>query len=269
MRRTPSVPPRAARPWRAVAAALWPRPRSRRWSTWSWLRRARRRRGPVVTKLARLTRDAARSDWPSWSPDGAFLAYASNRTGNSEIYVRRGEGGQDVAITNDPAEDVQPAFSPDGASVAFVSTRSSNTGLIRIGGTFGRNVRTYGGDLWVIPALGGAARRLAPDANFPAWRPDGSGILYVTGPENRRAVMEVSSEGRPSAHDPPERSSRPSSSPASRAPQTASWISLETQQEGILLMPAAGGKPRAAPVGLRSRLGQLDGPPVLHRVGTS
>ncbi len=200
--------------------------------------------GPVVTKLARLTRDAARSEWPSWSPDGTLLAYSSNRTGNSEIYVRRGEGGQDVAITNDPAEDVQPAFSPDGGSVAFVSTRSSKTGLIRIGGTFGRNVRTYGGDLWVIPALGGAARRLASDANFPAWRPDGTGILYATGPENRRAVMEVPSKGGAPRTV---LSSDASSFELSRiaCSPDGKWLSLETQQEGLLLMPAAGGKPRA------------------------
>ena len=198
--------------------------------------------GPVVTKLARITRDPARSEWPTWSPDGTLLAYASNRTGNSEIYVRRSEGGQDVDITNDPAEDVQPAFSPDGATVAFVSTRSSDTGLIRIGGTFGRNVRTYGGDLWVVSALGGAARRLASNANMPTWRPDGSGILYVTGPENRREVLEVSPKGGPPLTVLSGESSnelvRLGCSPDGR------WISLETQLESLLLIPGTGGKPR-------------------------
>ena len=238
---TPSVPPRA-RPGRAVAAALAAAALAAL-VTWKLAADRAPAPGPVVTKLARLTRDAGRSDWPSWSRDGAFLAYASNRTGNTEIYVRRGEGGQDVAITNDPAEDVQPAFSPDGASVAFVSTRSSNTGLIRIGGTYGRNIRTYGGDLWVVPALGGAARRLAPNANFPVWRPDGSAILYVSGPENHRTVMEVSAKGgTPRPILPTEQSeleiSRIGCSPDGR------WVSLETQTTGLSLMPAAGGSPR-------------------------
>jgi Tol biopolymer transport system component len=203
---------------------------------------------PVVTKLARISRGSGRSEWPSWSPDGSFLAYASDRGGDSEIYVRRGEGGQDVNITNDPAQDVQPALSPDGNAVAFVSTRSSHTGLIRIGGAQGRNVRTYGGDLWVGPTLGGAMRRLAPDANNPAWRPDGTGILYVSGSENHRSILEVpAGGGAPRAVLPSEASSweicRLACSPDGR------WISFEALPEGILLMPAAGGKPRPLSTG--------------------
>ncbi len=195
---------------------------------------------PIVTGLARLTH-GGRSDWPSWSPDGGLLAYSSDRTGNAEIYVRRGEGGQDIDITNDPAEDVQPAFSPDGATVAFVSTRSSRTGLIRIGGNFTR-VRTYGGDLWVVPALGGQQRRLAENANFPAWRPDGSAVVYVSGPENRRSIVEVPAGGGPSRTVlASEQSSweiaRIACSPDGR------WISLETDGGGIFLMPASGGSP--------------------------
>ena len=198
----------------------------------------------MVTKLARITRDPGHSDSPSWSPDGSLLAFASDRSGNFEIYVRRGEGAQDVNITNDAAQDVQPAFSPDGDTVAFVSTRSSKSGLIRIGGTYGQNVRTYGGDLWTVHALGGAARRLASDANFPAWRSDGKGILYVSGPELRRSILEVPpGGGAPSALLPSEASTweinRIACSPDGR------WISLETQFDGILLMPASGGKPHA------------------------
>ena len=237
-----STPARVARRWPMIGAALLTAAIAAV-ATWRLAPRGGDRGGPIVTKLARLTRDAARAEWPSWSPDGTLLAYASNRTGNSEIYVRRGEGGQDVAITNDPAEDVQPAFAPDGGSVAFVSTRSAKTGLVRIGGTFGRNVRTYGGDLWVVPALGGAARRLVPDANFPTWRPDGSAILYVTGPENRRAIMEVPSKGGPPRAILPSEASTFELSRIACSPN-GKWISLETQNEGLLLMPSAGGKPR-------------------------
>jgi len=208
---------------------------------------ARRQRAPAgspqVTGLARLTYTSS-SEWPSWSPDASLLAYASDRSGNFEIFVRRGAGGQDVNITNDPGQDVQPAFSPDGNTIAFVSTRVSRTGLIKIGGTLMRTARTYGGDLWVVPALGGAARRLAPDANSPIWRPDGKGILYVNGPENRRAILEVSpGGGTPRAILASDASSfeiaRIACSPDGR------WVSFETQTDGVFLLPAAGGRPRA------------------------
>ena len=212
-------------------------------ATWLLTRRAEpARREPLISKLARVTHDAGRSEWPAWSPDGSLLAYASDREGNYDIFVRRGEGGQDVNVTNDPGQDIQPAFSPDGNSIAFVSTRSSRTGLIRIGGTLARNVRTYGGDLWVVPALGGAARRLAPDANTPAWRPDGKGILYVSGAENRRTILEVPAGGGPprtllAADEGAWELNRIACSADGR------WISLEEQVAGILLMPSNGGKP--------------------------
>ncbi len=243
----PTAPPqlasprrRGAGPWALVAAAIAAAGLASL-LTWRFAQHPAGARIPVVTKLARITRGGGHSEWPSWSPDGSLLAYASDRSGNFEIYVRRGDAGQDVNISSDPAQDVQPAFSPDGNSVAFVSTRSSKSGLIRIGGTYGQNVRTLGGDLWTVPTLGGAARRLAPDANFPAWRPDGKSILYVSGPEVRRSIMEVpSSGGAPRAVLPSEAStweiSRIACSPDGR------WISLETQPDGILLMPAGGGK---------------------------
>lgn len=172
--------------------------------------------------------------------DGHLLAYASNRSGNFEIYVRRAGGDEDVNITRDDAQDVQPAFSPDGSSIAFVSTRSSQTGLIKIGGTYGWNVRTYGGDLWVVPALGGGARRLASNANFPTWRPDGSAILYVSGPENSRSILEVPAGGGAprevlSSVKSTFEITRVGCSPDGR------WISIEMQPDGIRLIPPGGG----------------------------
>jgi Protein kinase domain len=55
--------------------------------------------------------------------------------------------------------------------VRLVSTRSSKTRLITTFSVAGDLVaRTYGGDVWVGPALGGHPHRVAEDANFPASR---------------------------------------------------------------------------------------------------
>jgi len=209
---------------------------------------SRRGRGAVtgassLTGVARLTHDPGISEWPTWSPDGSLLAFASNRGGDFEIFVRRVEGGQEVNITEDPGQDFQPAFSPDGNQVAFVSTRSSRTGMIKIGATFGFEFRIYGGDLWVAPALGGQARRLARDGNFPAWHPTSRKIAYVSGPEDHRSILEVAAEGgSPKALLPSASSSweiiRLQYSPG------GAWISVETRDEQVLLMPAAGGSAR-------------------------
>ncbi len=213
----------------------------------TWLGRGpeadRIRPAPHVAEAVRFTHEAGLFESPTWSPDGKLIAFASNRSGNFEVYVRRADGGQEVNVTEHPSEDVQPAFSPDGRSIAFISTRSSRTGLIPAGQTIGLETRVYGGDLWITPALGGNARRLTPDANYPAWRPDGRGVLYVSGSEDRRSLREVSPDGTSlgevlTSADSSWDISRPHYSP------DALWVSFDSPEGKILLLPATGGKPQ-------------------------
>jgi Tol biopolymer transport system component len=199
--------------------------------------------GPEIVGAARLTHDPGISEWPTWSPDGTTLAFVSNREGNFDIFVRRIEGGHEVNVTSDPGQDFQPAYSPDGSQIAFISTRSSRTGMIQQGTTFGLEFRTYGGDLWAVPALGGQSRRLARDANFPAWSPDGRRIIYVSGREGHRVLLEIGADG-----------GEPRTVLASadstyeivrvRYSSGGSWVSFETTLGGLHLVPTAGGTPR-------------------------
>src|SRR5262249_41704390 len=60
-----------------------------------------------------------------FSPDGRWVAYASNETGRSEIYVRRFEGGERVQVSNgggsspywrrDRRERIYPSPGPEKA----------------------------------------------------------------------------------------------------------------------------------------------------------
>jgi Tol biopolymer transport system component len=53
-----------------------------------------------------------------------------------------------------------------------------------------------GGDIWVMPALGGSARRIAAEGNFPSWSPDGAAILYTSGPEfGGQKIYRVAAQG--------------------------------------------------------------------------
>ena len=197
---------------------------------------------PVIEHAARITHQPGFSEWPTWSPDGRLFAFTSNRDGNFKIYVRRVEGGQEVNVTNSPADDVQPAFSPDGTSIVFVSTRSSRTGLIKIGSFVGFDTRTYGGDIWVTPALGGQARRLAEDGNFPVWNPNGRAVMYVTGHENRREIFEVSIDGGRPTPILPGTAARWEIVRLAYSPN-ARWITFETADRQVFAMPAGGGAP--------------------------
>src|SRR5262249_21119169 len=198
-----------------------------------------------LTSVARLTHDPEFSESPTWSPDSKMLAFSSNRSGNYEIYVRRIEGGQEpVNVTNNPGQDFQPAFSPDGNWIAFASTRSSRTGMVKIAGFFtGTEIRTVGGDVWVVPALGGQARLLGRDGNFPAWRPSGTKVLYVSGPEDHRALMEVSTDGGTPRSVLPSESSNWEIVRVGYSP-SGHWITFGTSNRQLFLLPASGGSPR-------------------------
>jgi Tol biopolymer transport system component/DNA-binding winged helix-turn-helix (wHTH) protein len=106
-----------------------------------------------------LTFDGGLQTDPGFSPDGQRIVYASNHTGNFELYVRRPSGGEAVPIAQDPANDSQPDWSPDDR-IVFRSERA-------------------GGGLFVVPAAGGGVTRISTVGFRPRWSPDGRLILFA------------------------------------------------------------------------------------------
>ena len=190
--------PRARRPtllWAAVSLLLVIAAASAAWMV--GLSNARTTTSPARSDslgnvmLTPLTTDAGYEGDPTYSPDGQTIAYMSDRTGNFEIFLKQISGGPDINITNNLADDAQPAFSPDGKQIAFVSARSGTSSLLY----FGRDPQLMGGDIWVMPALGGAPRRITESGNFPSWSPDGSTVVYTGGPQLRQKILRVAASG--------------------------------------------------------------------------
>jgi Tol biopolymer transport system component len=116
--------------------------------------------------------------------------------------------------------------------------------MVKIGQRTGvLEARTYGGDIWVVPNFGGQARRLAPDGNYPVWHPSGRKIAYISGPEAVRSILEVASEGgMPHTVVSSESSSR--EIVRVRYSPHANWITFDTAESEIFIVPIAGGQPR-------------------------
>ena len=64
------------------------------------------------TGQTELTIDPSMDHSPSWSPDGAMIAFFSDRDDDWEIYMMNADGSGQVNITNSPGEDRFPSWGP-------------------------------------------------------------------------------------------------------------------------------------------------------------
>lgn len=64
---------------------------------------------------------SSRDRMPAWSPDGRWLAYVSDRSGEQQLYVTRsdGSGGSRAVTALERAWFLQPRWSPDSRSLVF------------------------------------------------------------------------------------------------------------------------------------------------------
>jgi len=57
---------------------------------------------------------------PAWSPDGKWVAYLSDRTGEYEIYLRPQKGGEEIRVTSDgDCYRYGPLWSPDSKKLLY------------------------------------------------------------------------------------------------------------------------------------------------------
>jgi Tol biopolymer transport system component/DNA-binding winged helix-turn-helix (wHTH) protein len=115
----------------------------------------------VLRMLTRLTFDEGLQLGVTWSPDGRFIAYSSDRGGKFDIWVQQVSGGEPLRITKGPGQNWQPDWSPNGKYIAYRSEDG-------------------GGGLFVVPVLGGEGlqRKIASFGYYPRWSPDSSQILF-------------------------------------------------------------------------------------------
>ena len=122
--------------------------------------------------LSPLVSNAGDKDAPSLSPTGDRVVFAwTNEQGNNvDVYVKMASGGPPLRITAGTLTETNPAWSPDGQRIAFL-----RTGLAGVNGENG---------YYVVPALGGEERKIAPSYRVPnmnggtnlAWSRDGKSL---------------------------------------------------------------------------------------------
>ncbi|MGB2987431.1 MAG: DPP IV N-terminal domain-containing protein [Phycisphaerae bacterium] len=115
--------------------------------------------GVAVTQL---TSDPASDIQPVFSPDGTRVAFASDRSGNWDIWTISVDGGSPVQVTHGMGDEVHSSWSSDGSKLVFCSMPSE-------GGQW---------ELWITDAAAGSSKRFIGYGLFPEWSPIGDTILF-------------------------------------------------------------------------------------------
>src|SRR5207245_10450167 len=77
-------------------------------------------------KSGSFTRGNSTDCQPAYSPDGEWVIFSSNQSGNLDIWQVSTKTGAQRRLTDDPAEDWDPDFSADGKHIIWSSNRSGH-----------------------------------------------------------------------------------------------------------------------------------------------
>ena len=156
----------------------------------------------VATRKQRVLTHGRRGvSFPRWSPTGDRLAFLATAGTHAQVFVMHMGGGDALQVTNSPTGVQQFAWRPDGESIAFAASDEApkRTGDEKFNDAFEVGNNDYLATsaplpthLWLVPAAGGAARRLTsgswtlPVSHPPSspaspieWSPDGQSIAFV------------------------------------------------------------------------------------------
>lgn len=143
-------------------------------------------------KLDTLTKGESDESSVAWSPDGASIAFVSNRTAdpdknnNMDIFtVASTAGGAVHQLTSWKGHDVNPKWSPDGKHIAYLRSTSDvdyimyDQDILCIMDADGKNSHTL-------------TKELDRTVASPEWSHDGKTIGFIVGDDRREYLAQFS-----------------------------------------------------------------------------
>jgi len=136
-----------------------------------------------------LTTHVAYDHQPVWSPDGQFIAFASDRFGNFDIYTIAAKGGEPKRLTYHSGNESPSSYTADGSHIVFsASIKDKASNMQFPSGALS--------ELYQVPARGGRISQiLTTPALHASFNSDGSVLVYHDrkGYENRWRKHHTSS----------------------------------------------------------------------------
>ncbi len=127
-----------------------------------------------------ITRGNINDRQPVFSPEGEWVVFSSNRSGNLDLWAVSTRTGVLKSLTDDAAEDWDPGFTPDGKHLLWSSNRS---------GAF---------EIWMANTDGSRARQVTQDgvdAENPTQTRDGKWVVYTSGNPKHPGVWKIHPDG--------------------------------------------------------------------------
>ncbi len=177
------------------------------------------------SELLQLTHNPAQDREPSWSPDGRWIVFWTDRDGNNEIYRMRSDGSELTNLTQTSANESGPfIWSPDGSWIYYrqgndvYRAKSDGSAPQRLSGTLwdwwhfafspdGTSIAAlicYGSSgipgLYRVSPDGSARILIASEvdcghSSTPSWSHDGQHIAFVGFRDDRHDIFIVNPDG--------------------------------------------------------------------------
>lgn len=134
-------------------------------------------------KTGAILKNLTNSPWnevsPSWSPDGALIAFVSDRSGSPQVHVMARDGSNERRLTMLGAYNVSPRFGPNGR-------------IVFAGLDEGRS------DIFIVDLDHNITRLTQDQGNNkdPSWSPDGRYIVFISDRDGKWKPWIMTEDGR-------------------------------------------------------------------------